>query len=140
MKVYKFLPPYNAEGRTNFLYTKNRAGIYLIKEDNKLVYVGYSGYNVYKTLYRHFQQWNHHSQEVVSYKHRQRNHRYTVRVVLCTDRQAAALEKRLIQKYHPRDNSQQYTLQLAEQSPAQSAYMLKVEDTYFNTTPEDCPF
>lgn len=72
-------------------------------------------------------------------------HRYTVRPILCTDKQAYALEKRLIRKYHPRDNEITYEAMLLEQNPAQSAYALKVEHDYFDTAknpaaPDDCPF
>lgn len=142
MKVYKFIEPYDGKGRSNFRESKDRPGIYIIKEDGKIVYVGYSGYNVYKTMHRHFQSWNHPSQEVVSYKSRMTRHRYTVRIVHCTDKQAAALEKRLIQKYHPRDNSVQYDLYLKEQPAADTAYARQVEDLYFAQPAEnvECPF
>lgn len=106
MKVYKFRPPYRSGGRTSYPETKDRSGVYLIKEDGRLVYVGYSGSNLYRTMYRHFERWRHRSQEVVTY-HNRRN-AYTVRVVLCTPAQAARLERALIIRHRPRDNENKY--------------------------------
>ena len=83
-----------------------RAGVYLIKESGVIVYVGYSGYDVYKTMYRHFQEWNHQTQEVVTYN--ADSGRYTVRVIYCTPQQAAALELALIKRHNPRDNADKY--------------------------------
>lgn len=106
MKVFKFWPPYQANGHTTFPETTNRSGVYLIREGEKLVYIGYSATNLYRTMYRHFQRWNHRGQEVVSYAGSSK--RYTVRVVLCTPAQAARLEKALIIKNRPRDNRDKY--------------------------------
>jgi hypothetical protein len=52
----KFLPPYDENGKTNFP-SRKRTGVYLIKENGIIVYVGYSGKDLYKTMYRHFEQW-----------------------------------------------------------------------------------
>lgn len=130
MKVFKFLPPYKENGRTNFPETQNRTGVYLIKENGKIVYVGKSGYNLYKTLYRHFQEWNHKYQEVISYKGPMYSRRkYTVRVIYCTPKQANALEKKLIMKYVPRDNTQKYDL--FNLPPVEKKYHDQVMDQYF---------
>ena len=144
MKVYKFSEPYKGK-RTTFPETKDCQGVYIIKEDGKIVYVGFSGYSIYKTMYRHFQTWNHKFQQVVSYASRMSRHRYTVRPILCTARQAYSLEKRLIKKYHPRDNEITYEMMLQEQTPAQSAYAIKTEEAYFAAAKspleiEDVPF
>ena len=137
MKVYKFAPPYRpgktkGSTRTTFPETRDHAGVYIIKEDGKVVYVGFSSYSVYKTMYRHFQVWNHKFQQVVSYATRLGRHAYTVRPILCTDRQAYALEKRLIKKYHPRDNELQYEVMLQDQDSKASAYGRDVEQAYFD--------
>lgn len=108
MKVYKFFPPYHANGRTMFPNTVNRSGVYIIKEAGKIVYVGSSQANLYKTMYRHFEKWNHRSQPVVSYKDQLTEQKYTVRVILCTGPQAIKLERALIIKHQPRDNEQKY--------------------------------
>jgi excinuclease UvrABC nuclease subunit len=104
-----FAAPYTAAGRTTFSNTKGRAGVYEIKENGKVVYVGFSGLNLYKTLYRHFEEWTHKTQKVVTYKERmKRGKRYTVRVTLCSPRDAYRLEAALIKRHKPRDNEQDY--------------------------------
>lgn len=108
MKIFKFHPPYRANGRTTFPETKSRSGVYLIKENAKLVYIGHSQTNLYKTLYRHFQEWNHKWQEVISYASRRKRNKYTVRIIFCTPAQAVRLERALVMKHQPRDNSIKY--------------------------------
>ena len=109
MKKFKFLPPYKSPGKTSFPETQRRSGVYLIKENGKLVYVGMSGGALYKTLYRHFEAWHHPDQEVVTYQSRMKKNKYTVRCVLCKPGQAVRLEKYLILKLTPRDNEIKYT-------------------------------
>jgi hypothetical protein len=79
------------------------AGVYFIREDSKLVYIGYSDTNLYRTMYRHFQQWNHRGQEVITYASRLNRHRYTVRILITPWREAHKWEARLIKKHKPRD-------------------------------------
>ena len=110
MRKTKFLPPYTKAGKTTFPHTLNKSGVYVIQEDAKIVYVGYSGKNLYRTMYRHFQVWNHRGQDVVTYVNSLHRKKYTVRVVLCTVKQADALEKGLIMKHRPRDNENKYSL------------------------------
>ena len=136
MKVFKYIQPYTADGKTKFP-ERGKTGVYLIKENNKIVYIGYSMNDLYKTMYRHFQTWNHSGQEVVSYNHKG-NDIYTVRVVYCSPAQASRLEKYLIKKHKPRDNAQVYTLdfsdkktgaayeELEPQTPKFTAHELKV--------------
>lgn len=108
MKVLKFIPPYSEKtGKPNFPQ-RGKSGVYIIKEDGKPVYIGFSATDLYKTMYRHFQEWNHTGQEVVSYSRYLKKHKYTVRVIYCTDKQAPALEKYLIKKIQPRDNANKY--------------------------------
>lgn len=68
------------------------------------MYVGYSGTDLYKTLYRHFQEWNDRKAERVTYFKRMSQRSYTVRIVYCTPLQAYKLESGLIKMYEPRDN------------------------------------
>lgn len=135
MKKFKFLPPYKSNGRTNFPETQKRSGVYIIKENGKIVYVGHSSASLYKTLYRHFQVWNHNGQDVVTYVHRLKRKKYTVRVIFCTPAQAERLERALVLKYKPRDNDLKYKgYQL-------NAWDQKVVDTYNETkTIDKCPF
>ncbi len=97
-------PPYDKAGRSNFRFTLARAGVYIIRENGKVVYIGFSATNLYKTMHRHFQQWNHRGQPVVTYVNKFRRNKYTVSVTLTGARTAALLETALIRKYKPRDN------------------------------------
>lgn len=101
IKKSTFENPYEGK-RTTFLNTQFKSGVYLIKkkDSGKIVYVGHSKNNLYRTLYRHFQKWTH-SQKVITYSD---PNQYTVRVILTTPTQAARLEAYLIQKYNPVDN------------------------------------
>lgn len=128
MKKSQFLPPYKNESKkeTTFRGINNMSGVYLIKENEKLVYIGYSSSNLYKTLYRHFQVWNHQTQEVVSYS--TKKHKYTVRIVLTTPARACKLEQYLIVKYSPRDNTEKYNV-------IKNAANIKVFDSY-----KDCEY
>lgn len=103
MTKSKFLPPYDNDGHTTFRNADKKSGVYLIKENGKMVYIGYSATNLYRTLYRHFQKWKHPYQEVTTYA-RDGAKEYTVRVIFTTAQQADRLETYLIQKYLPRDN------------------------------------
>ena len=115
VKKYKFLPPYKKNGKTTFPELKGRHGVYLIKEDGKIVYIGHSCKHLYKVVYRHFQKWTEASLITgnwlyhTTYKRKMKRHHYTVRIVLTnTCAQAERLERALIIKYQPRDNRQKY--------------------------------
>lgn len=95
-------PPYTKAGKCTFAGAKDKAGVYLIRENGKIVYVGRSATNLYKTLYRHFQTWKHPEQAVTSYKGRR--HSYSVQVAILTPARAKTAEAALIRKHKPRDN------------------------------------
>ena len=134
MHKTKFLPPYDENGRTNFKL-RQKPGVYLINQGNETVYVGHSAYDVYKTMYRHFQRWDDPKQYRAYYSTKLQC--LKVRVVYCkTATQAQALERGLIMKLQPRDNIQKFELFKNEQSE-------KAVEKY-NTckigTDDDCPF
>jgi excinuclease UvrABC nuclease subunit len=106
MKKTRWKEPYNKAGKTNFP-ERERPGVYLIKNkiSGKIVYVGYSGNNLYRTMYRHFQTWNHSEQPIVTYQAKGPDN-YLCRVIYCTAKQAVTLEEMLILKYKPEDNPQ----------------------------------
>lgn len=112
MNIYKQTRtrPCFKNGKTVFNLQK-KPGVYLIYRREEIVYIGFSGYNLYKTMYRHFQTWNHKNQIVVTYS---RSPEITVRVVYTnTALRAQKLEKALILKHKPKDNPnkyEQYTL------------------------------
>lgn len=103
MKVSRAKPAYK-NNRPTFK-TRKRAGVYLIYVNGTLRYVGYSSYDVYKTMYRHFQSWQDSRQTRIIYP---RHPEVKIRVIYTnTPKQAATLERALRIKYQPTDNPQQ---------------------------------
>lgn len=112
IKRTRLLPPYKADGSTTFPARQKR-GVYLIYRkriigEPELRYVGFSGVDVYKALYRHFQVWNDKQAERgergerVTYA---QAGRYLVRVIYTRTKQhATELERALIVKHQPPDN------------------------------------
>lgn len=111
----KALPPYQPDGSTTFPL-RNRPGVYLIYrtssdvlgESKQLRYVGFSASDVYKALYRHFQEWNDRQADAGLREARtvfKVRGTVKVRVVYTrTAAQARELEKALIIKHRPPDN------------------------------------
>lgn len=132
MKKSKFFPVYritdDRQRRTNLASAKGKAGVYLIKERGKIVYIGHSASDLYKTALRHFQSWTDPTQERVTYEGKPLDN-YTIRLVITTPKQAPALEKKLILRHNPRDNWQKY------ESYILTAYDEQTLDTYDNTEP-----
>lgn len=103
MRRTRLRSPYTPTGRTAFPL-RDLPGVYLIYQASSLVYVGYSGSDVYKALYRHFEEWND--------RFSTRGPRITydrdackVRVIYCNrPEQAAELERALILTRRPADN------------------------------------
>lgn len=112
-KRTRLLKPYKEDGSTTFP-ARNLPGCYLIYKagglisEHSLRYVGYSGRDVYKALYRHFQTWN--DRQVARGERTERitydpPGAYRVRVVYTrTAAQARELEKALILANAPPDN------------------------------------
>lgn len=112
----KFVPVYKNfadkelgwKTETNIAWASGKKGVYIIKENNKIVYIG-CGSNVYKNALRHFEPRTTRSgQRYDKFLH---TRDYTIRIVVTnTVKQANALEMALIRKYKPRDNAIQYEL------------------------------
>jgi len=107
----KWFPPYvvkNNKLKPNLRIgaKKYNTGVYFVKDakTNVILYVGYSGSNLYKTMYRHFQVWNDKQQQRIKFK----KSGYKVRIIFCTAAQAQRLETYLIQKLKPKFNKLQY--------------------------------
>jgi hypothetical protein len=93
---------------TNIAFAQGKTGVYIIKENGKITYIG-SGTNVYKNALRHFEPRKTRSGQRYD-KYLDKND-YTIRIVLTnTIKQAAALEMALIRKHNPRDNYVKYEL------------------------------
>lgn len=97
--------------------SKNQKGVYILKKNNEIVYIGYSGSNLYKTLTRHFQSWEDRKQIRITYS---KTDNIKARIIYTsTAAQAAKLEKALILKYKPADNPnkyEQYNLNLSDEN------------------------
>jgi hypothetical protein len=123
LKTYRYVPVFDSlegeKAKFNLGFTKGKSGVYLIKENGVLVYVGFSGYDLYKTISRHFQVWNSKKQETVTYVNSRFWNDYTIRVVFLSPTKALKLEQALILKHKPRDNS--YMLNLLEMDAKEAA-------------------
>lgn len=131
MKVSRAKPAYK-DGRPTFK-TRRRPGVYLIYVNGILRYVGYSTYDVYKTMYRHFQSWRDSTQTRITYP---RSPEVKIRVVYTnTAKQAAVLERALRIRYQPTDNPQQ--LINIDTTPAEDDSIEKFEQirTYTGADP-----
>jgi len=139
----KIAPPYYqkpyAMGLSTTFNLRNVGGVYIIFKKDTMVYCGYSKTNLYKTLYRHFQEWKTSSQVRTIYKNL---NDITVRVIYCKDgNQASKLEKAIIIKYKPRDNTNkynQYTMDFKEKEVLDIVTGLKVQPIIQNE--EENPF
>jgi len=135
MKKSRFFKIYN-RGKLNSalgLRPGSQTGVYLIKDGEKIVYVGYSSSNLYKTFTRHFQQWND-RQHRTTYENRN-SEKLTARVIFTTPAKARQLEKALVIKYQPRDNVnkyEQFILDLKDREIIQEADQAAAYN--FNTT------
>ena len=111
-------------------------GCYIIKEDNIIVYVGYSGVSIYNALTRHFQSWEDNRQYRVTYKDRLADHNYEIAAIAVDNKQhAAQLEKELILHLQPRDNRKRYEEYIAEKELPEGSFEPVAVDEY-----EECPF
>lgn len=105
MKVSRFISPYSATGKTNIGFTKDKAGVYIITKNGRIVYIGYSATNLYSTILRHFQEWNDKRATRVTYYDQMQRNDFKVRTIIATADRAAKLEKALILKFKPKDNT-----------------------------------
>lgn len=107
-KKTTFLAPYTAERKKNInslFWNKKQIGVYFLKEGEQIIYVGYSGSQLCKTIYRHFQTWNDSQQERFVYDPQ----KIKVRIIFLNDKKRAeVLEKYLVKKLKPRDNKQKF--------------------------------
>ncbi|MEA5404515.1 hypothetical protein VB776_16400 [Arcicella sp. DC2W] len=148
MRKSKYVSPYDSKGNTSFSERTQRSGVYVIRFQGQIIYVGMSKTNVYKTLYRHFQVWNDFREESretknqharrynrITYQEARRNNfkGYTIRVILATEKQTIELEKMLIRKHKPIDNAEKY----AKYAP--TSYSQEVIDIFGSIT-EEPPF
>ncbi len=108
MNAYSDLTKKNGTKPYGIKGTANKPGVYLIKENDNLVYVGMSRSNLEKALYRHFQHWKSWRQRRVSYKSTLTEHKYTVACITTEKEAAHPTEKAYILQFNPRDNFDRY--------------------------------
>lgn len=111
MKSTKFFPAYTGE---NCTLKSTGKGVYLIKRNAEIVYVGLSYSDVKRTIYRHFQKWtdrrtqytkNNQNYERVTYVEENKN-KFKIKVIFCsTIKECTLLEYLLIKKFKPKDNT-----------------------------------
>lgn len=129
--VYKELPTDGRPGKLNIGFAKGKSGVYLIKEDGVIVYVGQSSSDLYTTISRHFQQWIDNGRERITYDSNLHRYRYTVRIVFVSPTRALRLEEALIRKHRPRDNS--FKLHQIELYPAEEMKQQEILQEYEDT-------
>jgi hypothetical protein len=116
---YKNIKPYNEKGKPTFK-KRNVKGVYIIRNKKDILYIGYSGTDLYKTMYRHFQKWNDKSQIRIEYKN---TNNLKIDIILTSTKlQASRLEKALIIKHKPKDNPEQYWLTFDTDDKEQEIY------------------
>jgi hypothetical protein len=105
-------PYFKRKGQTKARFRRsyfgNKPGVYIIRRGKKIVYVGHSQSNVYKTMYRHFQSWYDPTQHRVTYP--KFSPEITCKIILCTANQAPRLESILVRRYKPEDNTEKLEL------------------------------
>jgi len=134
----KFFAPFNEKNKPSLkiLNKKFSSGVYYIKEraSNRIVYIGLSQSNLYRTIYRHFYYWQ------------QRNwyskDEYLIKIIFTTPAQAIKLEKFLILKYkklgQADDNYLNYSLDLTDAE--RSSAKMDLSNPIIVSPDEDYPF
>jgi Uri superfamily endonuclease len=117
---------YPAIGKPQMEWAKNKSGVYFIKENGRLVYIGHSGYNLYKTITRHFQQWDQRQYRVTYIPGAAK---YQVKAILTSPAEAPTLEEKLINQYKPRDNKNQVNIEYEVNYTPEDLEILQTEKT-----------
>ena len=113
----KFVPPFGEtlpQGRERLLKAYNKkCGVYFIKENGVIVYIGMSTHCVVKALYRHFYSWQDCYRGMgreyrTTYAHLLETNNYEATIIETAEEQTHDLEKTLIIGLNPRDNREKY--------------------------------
>jgi hypothetical protein len=105
IRFSKWFEPYQGTRTTLSSQTKANRGIYFIKSkrSKKIIYVGSSETQLYKTIYRHFQIWNDNRPRITYGKNG-----YLIKVILTTSNKYDLIEQFYINKLKPRDCMNKY--------------------------------
>ncbi len=120
----------NGKPTLNHAKYANKCGVYFIKSKatGVIVYVGSSATQLYKTIYRHFQEWNDRSRGKGFDRTTYGKNSYQISVLLTANAdQALRIEKYFIGKLKPAGNPIKYELLLFSKSE-----MDKIENSYKN--------
>lgn len=101
----KFYPAYTNRRPTYKKGNKKSPGVYLIKQNGRIMYVGFSLSDVHKTAYRHFQSWNDRTQYRATFPKNA-----LLYILPTTKAKAKKLEAALIRKHQPAKNTYQPTI------------------------------
>ena len=107
---------------------RNVGGVYIVYDlYGKVKYIGMSGNNLYRTMYRHFQEWRASDQIRITYN----PDKVKVAVTYCTDEEKIyKLEKALIIRYRDKfklDNPNQY-----REKKKDEPYVRGILEEYYN--------
>lgn len=147
LQLFRGVRPFNAKGRSNLGFTNGKTGVYIIREKKArgkryaTVYVGHSAGDLYKTITRHFQEWNDKEQpQRVTYKSFLPFRKYIIQVAFCHRSQLLPLEAGLIERYQPRDNTSQMQFNLSERGRELAKGLFAHEPQAPPPPPIDVPF
>ena len=138
--VYKnyAYPDLGWKSETNIKFARDKCGVYQIKENGVLVYIG-AAKDVYRKALRHFEPYEGKEGSKQEYYKHLETKEYTIRITLTnTPKQAYLLEAALIAKYQPRDNYIQPSI-FYDQSQRAEAILTDYEDLGVMKL-EDVPF
>lgn len=124
MKKTRFVAPFPGKvGKLRAFKQRFRPGAYIIKRNSKILYVGFSGTDVIRTMYRHFYPWDSDQFRATFNKD---DKKIKVRVIYTNKpEQAARLEQALIKKYKPERNQNSKNLEKTQKDQI-------ILDTYFS--------
>lgn len=124
--------------RRTLAHHSKKAGVYMIKENDTIVYIGMSQSNVVEALYRHFYEWNDVRQYAnrVTYFNKLHKHNYKVVIMVTTKEEAPKLEQSMIITLNPRDNRERYE-EIVEMLLEQRGYVKKEEKQLVPGIPDD---
>jgi heterodisulfide reductase subunit A-like polyferredoxin len=124
--------------RRTLAHHNKKAGVYMIKENENIVYIGMSQSCVVEALYRHFYEWNDVRQYAnrVTYFNKLHKHNYQVVIMVTTKQEAAKLEQSMIITLNPRDNRERYE-EIVEMILKQRGYVKKETQQLVPGIPDD---
>lgn len=136
--MQQFVKPYIGKAgkyKRRTIRSRGQSGIYIIREDEVIVYVGMSVSCVTEALYRHFYIYNDSHQQSRHFYSLDTLLNYDVFILVCTKDEAPKLERGLILSLEPRDNVDRFKKYLQQlQEPVKAVSVIEeviIEDMPF---------